>query len=211
MSTEQGNEGGTNREENSRREREQAAESADSTAADPTGAKSAETGSSGPAAAGEEADVAAAGDERTKLEEEVKDLREQLLMTQADMQNVRKRAERDVENAHKYALEKFVADLVSVVDNLERAVETIDRDDPAQEKLGEGVELTLRGLKDVLQRYNVEAVNPQGETFDPDRHQAMSMVPAQDAEPNTVIEVYQKGYTLNGRLVRPAMVVVAKG
>jgi molecular chaperone GrpE len=203
VSTEQGSEGGNTREENSRREEEQAAES--------TGAKSAETGSSGPAAAGEEADVAAAGDERTKLEEEVKDLREQLLMTQADMQNVRKRAERDVENAHKYALEKFVGDLVSVVDNLERAVDTIDRDDPAQEKLGEGVELTLRGFQDVLQRYNVEAVNPQGETFDPDRHQAMSMVPAQDAEPNTVIEVYQKGYTLNGRLVRPAMVVVAKG
>ncbi len=143
--------------------------------------------------------------------EELEKLREQLLLTQAEMQNQRRRAERDVEKAHKFALEKFVADLLPVVDNLERAIASIDRDDSTNDSVLEGVELTLKSFLDVLQRFNVEQIDPRGEAFDPEQHQAMSMTEDADAKPNTVVDVFQKGYTLNGRLIRPAMVVVAKG
>jgi molecular chaperone GrpE len=126
------------------------------------------------------------------------------------MQNVRRRAERDVENAHKYALDKFTADLLPVVDNLERALGTINADDETQKAVATGVELTLKSFLDVLARFNIEVVDPAGQPFDADLHQAVSMVPNPNSEPNTVIDVFQKGYTLNGRLVRPAMVVVSK-
>jgi len=145
-----------------------------------------------------------------ELQAEVDSLKEQLLLVHADMQNLRRRAERDVENAHKYALDKFVADLVSVVDNLERATAVIDPEVKEMTALGEGVQLTLKSFLDVLKRFNVEQVDPKGEPFDPDRHQAMTMVPNPELAPNTVMEVFQKGYLLNGRLVRPAMVVVSK-
>lgn len=144
------------------------------------------------------------------LQAEVRELKEKLLMAHADMQNVRRRSERDVENAHKYALEKFVAELLPVVDNLERATAAIDSGSEAFAAVTEGIELTLKNLLDVLARFNVEQLNPKGEAFNPDHHEAMAMVPQPDAKPNTIIEVYQKGYLLNGRLVRPAMVVVAQ-
>ena len=144
------------------------------------------------------------------LQEEVAALKEQLLLVHADMQNLRRRAERDVENAHKYALDKFVGDLVTVVDNLERATAAIDPEVKEMTALGEGVQLTLKNFLDVLRRFNVEQVDPRGEPFDPDKHQAMTMVPNSELAPNTVMEVFQKGYLLNGRLVRPAMVVVSK-
>lgn len=144
------------------------------------------------------------------LQSEIDDLKEKLLLAHADMQNVRRRAERDVENAHKYALEKLVSDLVSVVDNLERAIAAIDAEDEAMKPVMDGVELTLKSFLDVLRRYQVEAVDPKGELFDPEKHQAMTMIPSGDVPPNTVIEVFQKGYLLNGRLVRPAMVVVSQ-
>lgn len=146
----------------------------------------------------------------SQLQAEVAALKEQMLLTHADMQNVRRRAERDVENAHKYALDKFVADLVSVVDNLERATAAINPDVQEMAALGEGVQLTLKSFLDVLRRFNVEQVDPKGQPFDPDKHQAMTLVPNPDLAPNTVMEVFQKGYLLNGRLVRPAMVVVSK-
>lgn len=152
----------------------------------------------------QEAEAGAGGEELEKL-------REQLLLSQAEMQNLRRRAERDVEKAHKFALEKFVADLLPVVDNLERAIAAIDREDATNDSVLEGVELTLKSLLDVLQRFKVEQIDPRGETFDPEQHQAMSMTEDADARPNTVVEVFQKGYKLNGRLIRPAMVVVAKG
>jgi molecular chaperone GrpE len=141
---------------------------------------------------------------------EVAALKEEVLRTHADMQNLRRRSERDVENAHKYALDKFVSELLPVADNLERATAAIDHDNEALKALGEGVELTLKSFMDVLKRFNVEQVDPRGEQFDPDRHQAMTIVPNPDVAPNTVIDVFQKGYVLNGRLVRPAMVVVSK-
>jgi molecular chaperone GrpE len=144
-----------------------------------------------------------------ELQQKLSTLGEQLLREQAEMQNVRRRAQRDIESAHKYALEKFASELLSVVDNLERAIEAIDAEDEAQKAVAEGLELTLKTFIEVLAKHNVEAVDPEGQPFDADLHQAVSTVPNNDVEPNTVINVFQKGYTLNGRLVRPAMVVVS--
>ena len=127
------------------------------------------------------------------------------------MQNVRRRAERDVENAHKFALDKFAADLLPVVDNLERALAAIDVADEGQKAVAEGLELTLKSFMEVLARHKIEAIDPAGQPFDAELHQAVSMVPNPDLETNTVMDVFQKGYTLNGRLVRPAMVVVSQG
>jgi molecular chaperone GrpE len=148
--------------------------------------------------------------EMEALLQQVTDANDQVLRIQAEMQNVRRRAERDIENAHKYALDKFTADLLPVVDNLERALGTINADDETQKAVATGVELTLKSFLDVLARFNIEVVDPAGQPFDADLHQAVSMVPNSNSEPNTVIDVFQKGYTLNGRLVRPAMVVVSK-
>jgi molecular chaperone GrpE len=144
-----------------------------------------------------------------ELQQKLSTLGEQLLREQAEMQNVRRRAQRDVESAHKFALEKFATELLSVVDNLERAIGAIDAEDESQKAVSEGLELTLKTFIDVLLKHSVEPVDPEGQPFDADLHQAVSMVPNAEVEPNTVINVFQKGYTLNGRLIRPAMVVVS--
>ena len=136
--------------------------------------------------------------------------KEQSLRAQADVQNIRRRAEQDVEKAHKYGLEKIVNDLLPVVDNLERALSTIDPANEAIKSLVEGIQLTHKSFVDALARHQVAVVNPEGEPFDPNLHQAVSTVPNPDVEPNTVITCFQKGYTLHGRLVRPAMVVVSQ-
>lgn len=152
-------------------------------------------------------------DEVAALKDQVKDFQEQLLRSHAEMQNVRRRAEIDVEKAHKFALEKFVKELLPVADSLEKAVESTEGHEGEGElvaSIREGVEMTLSLFMNSLQKFNVAQLNPMGEPFDPQKHEAMSMVPAPDAEPNTVVAVVQKGYTLNDRLVRPAMVVVAK-
>ena len=145
-----------------------------------------------------------------KLRSELESANDQVLRIQAEMQNVRRRAQRDVENAHKFALDKFVSGLLPVVDNLERALGTIDDDDAAQKSVSEGLQLTLKSFVDVLASFKVLQVNPVGEPFDADLHQAVSMLPNENLDPNSVIDVFQKGYTLHGRLVRPAMVTVAK-
>ena len=159
-----------------------------------------------------------AGDEEPSLEDEVSRLQEDLvaardaaLRAQADAQNVKRRAEQDVEKARKFALERFVGELLPVADNLERALESAVGDDEAIKPIAEGVELTLKSLRDVFGKQHIEVVDPEGEPFDPNLHQAMSMIENKEVEPNTVIAVMQKGYTLNGRLVRPAMVMVSKG
>jgi molecular chaperone GrpE len=146
----------------------------------------------------------------SRAQEEMLAAQEQMIRAQADVQNVRRRAERDVENAHKYALEKFSAELLPVIDNLERALQSADVADESSKAVVEGVELTLKSFATVLGKFNIESVDPHGEPFNPDLHQAMSMVESADAEPNTVLTVIQKGYTLNGRLLRAAMVMVAK-
>ncbi|MDB9706636.1 nucleotide exchange factor GrpE [Porticoccaceae bacterium] len=148
--------------------------------------------------------------ETEKLQQQVAEANDQVLRVQAEMQNVRRRVERDVENAHKYALDKFSADLLPVVDNLERALSAISADDESQKAVAEGIELTLKSFVDVLVRFKIEPVDPAGQPFDANLHQAVSMVPNPDLEPNTVMDVFQKGYTLNGRLIRPAMVIVSK-
>ena len=147
--------------------------------------------------------------EAEELQQKLSTLGEQLLREQAEMQNVRRRAQRDVESAHKFALEKFATELLSVVDNLERAIGAINAEDESQKAVAEGLELTLKTFIDVLTKHSVVPVDPEGQPFDADLHQAVSMVPNAEVEPNTVINVFQKGYTLNGRLIRPAMVVVS--
>lgn len=136
--------------------------------------------------------------------------KEQSLRSQAEAQNARRRAEQDVEKAHKFGLEKMVNDLLPVVDNLERALAAIDTTNPAFAAVVEGIQLTHKSFVDALARHQVVAVSPEGEPFDPNLHQAVSAVPNPDVEPNTVLTCFQKGYTLHGRLVRPAMVVVSK-
>ena len=143
------------------------------------------------------------------LEAELAAAQDAALRAQADAVNMQRRSEQEVEKARKFALERFCGDLLSVVDNLERALESAG-DDQGIASLLEGIELTRKGLMDVLVKYGVESVDPMGEPFDPETAQAMSMVEQPDAEPSSVIGVMQKGYTLNGRLLRPAMVMVAK-
>ena len=144
------------------------------------------------------------------LKAQVAEAKDQVLRTQAEMQNIRRRAEKDVENAHKFALEKFAAALLPVVDNLERAQATLDPADESTRAFSEGIELTHRNFSEVLGSFKVEAIEPTGEPFDPELHEAMSMVENDDVEPNTVLQVFQKGYLLNGRVIRAAMVVVSR-
>jgi len=144
-----------------------------------------------------------------ELQEQLIQAKDQALRAHADAQNARRRAEKDVENAHKFALEKFSKELLPVVDSLERALEAFSQHDVA-DAVKEGVEMTLGMFISTMAKFNVEPIDPTGEPFDPQFHEAMSMVPNPDVEPNTVIAVMQKGYLLNGRLVRPAMVMVAK-
>ena len=144
-----------------------------------------------------------------KLEADLLEAKDESLRNQAEMQNILRRSERDVQNAHKYALDKFVAELLPVVDNLERALQSIDQNKEDLKSLAEGVVLTLKSFQDVLARYKVLPIDPKGEVFDPELHQAMSILEMPGSIPNTVVDVFQKGYTLNDRLVRPAMVVVA--
>ncbi len=141
---------------------------------------------------------------------EIAELKEQVLRVQAEMQNVRRRAEMDVEKAHKFGLEKFANEMLNVVDNLERGLAAAPEED-ATKAIREGIEMTLSGFTSALSKFSVETVNPQGETFNPELHQAMTMIEVPGTAPNTVIDVMQKGYTLHGRLLRPAMVVVSKG
>lgn len=155
------------------------------------------------------ADVSAE-DQLEKLQEERDNAIDQALRAQADAQNAQRRASQEVEKARKFALERFCSELLPVVDNLERALDAADRENAAMKTFAEGVELTLKSFRDALQKFQIEALDPAGEPFDPQFHQAMSMVENPDAEPNTVLAVMQKGYTLNGRLVRPAMVMVSK-
>ena len=152
------------------------------------------------------------GDElQQKIEILEKQARENLdtaLRAQAELDNVRKRSSRDVENAHKYALEKFAADVLPVLDSMELGVSSVGEsaDNPT---LREGMELTLKLFRDVLEKYGIEPVLTDGEKFDPEKHEAVSMQDQEGSESGDIISVFQKGYTLNGRLIRPAMVVVA--
>ena len=128
----------------------------------------------------------------------------------AELENLRKRHDRDLSNAHKYALERFVKELLPVCDSLELGLKAAQEESADIAKVTEGTELTLSLFTSVMEKFNVVAVTPEGEPFNPELHQAMAMQPSEDVEPNTVLTVVQKGYSLNERLVRPAMVIVSQ-
>ena len=145
-----------------------------------------------------------------QLQVDAAEARDAGLRAQADAQNVKRRAEQDVEKARKFALEQFSKELLPIMDNLERALEAAPENEELVRPIAEGVELTLKSFADVLKKFKIEVVDPLGEPFDPQFHQAMSMVENPEVEPNTVTLVMQKGYILNDRLLRPAMVMVSK-
>lgn len=140
----------------------------------------------------------------------VADQKDSVIRAKAEVDNIRRRSAQEVEKARKFALEKFAGELLPVVDNLERAIDAANKDDESQKAMLEGIELTLASFLSTLEKFDVKAVNPQDQPFNPELHQAMSMQEVEGVEPNTVIAVMQKGYELNGRLIRPAMVMVSK-
>ncbi len=134
---------------------------------------------------------------------------DKLLRAQAELENLRRRMERELQNAHKYAIEKFAKDLLSVMDSLELGLQAaIETDD--LNKIREGIELTLKQLLTVFERFNIRAIDPLGEKFNPEFHQAMAVEEVKGVAPDSVVKVFQKGYILNDRILRPALVVVAK-
>ncbi len=135
---------------------------------------------------------------------------DQVLRTRAELENARRRAEKDVEQARRQGLEKVCGDLLQVKDSLEMGVQAAEDTEADREKLLEGSQLTLKMLNQVFERFEIEELNPQGERFNPDYHEAMATQPSDEQEPNTVLHVVQKGYRLQERLLRPALVVVAK-
>ncbi|CAM3725124.1 MULTISPECIES: nucleotide exchange factor GrpE [Rahnella] len=161
------------------------------------------------------ADVVDPRDERiAELEAQLKELqqreRDSLLRAKAEVENIRRRTELDIEKAHKFALEKFSGELLPVIDNLERALDLADKSNSELAGLIEGVELTLKSLLDAVRKFGMEVVGDIHVPFNPELHQAMTMMESEELEPNHVMMVMQKGYTLNGRLLRPAMVAVSK-
>lgn len=142
---------------------------------------------------------------------ELKKAKENELRAYAEMENLRKRTQTDVEKAHKFALSGFTKDLLPVIDALEKALDSIDGENELFANINEGVNITLKSLMSVVSKYGLEQLNPVGEVFDPNTQHAIQMVDAgPNAKPNTVLDVVQKGYNLNGRNIRPAMVVVSK-
>ena len=140
----------------------------------------------------------------------VSDQKDSVIRAKAEVDNVRRRAAQDVEKARKFALEKFAGEMLATVDNLERALQNIDKDDENNKGIIEGIELTYQGLLASLEKFAIKAIDPQDQPFNPELHQAMSMQEVEGVAANTVIAVMQKGYELNGRLIRPAMVMVSK-
>ncbi|MDX5630007.1 MULTISPECIES: nucleotide exchange factor GrpE [unclassified Brenneria] len=136
--------------------------------------------------------------------------RDNVLRARAEADNIRRRAEIDVEKAHKFAVEKFASEMLPVIDNLERALDLADKSNEALAPMVEGIELTLKSLLDAVHKFGIEVIEDVNVPFNPDVHQAMTMLESADHEPNHVMMVMQKGYTLNGRLLRPAMVAVSK-
>ncbi|MCA7013757.1 nucleotide exchange factor GrpE [Dickeya dadantii] len=163
----------------------------------------------------ETTDAADPRDERiAELEAQLNDAqqheRESALRARAEMENIRRRAELDVEKAHKFALEKFAGEMLPVIDNLERALEMADKSNEALSGMIEGVELTLKAMLSAVNKFGIEVVADVNVPFNPEIHQAMTLLESADHAPNHVMMVMQKGYTLNGRLLRPAMVAVSK-
>jgi molecular chaperone GrpE len=162
--------------------------------------------------AGDEKDVKIAQLEAALLSSEtkVKEQQDGVLRAKAEVENMRRRTETEIDKARKYALNKFSEELLPVIDNLERAIQAADTENEAVKPLLEGVELTHKTFVDTVSKFGLKEINPEGEVFNPELHQAMSIQESPDHEPNTVMFVMQKGYELNGRVIRPAMVMVSK-
>ena len=159
----------------------------------------------------EKLSLEAALEKLADAEEAAHQAKDDLLRVQAEMQNLRRRTEQDIEKAHKYGQERFSSELLTVMDNLERSLEAASKhEDEAVKAIYDGVDLTLKSFTDCFSRFQIVAVDPMGEPFDPQLHQAMSIQENPEVEPNTVVAVMQKGYTLHGRVIRPAMVMVSK-
>ena len=167
------------------------------------------------AAEQEEGTVAPEAEENS-LEKQLEDAKaqaadnlEQLMRARAEMENIRRRSEKELTNARKYALEKFAQELLPVIDSMEMGLAAAQDENADVAKLREGTEMTLKMFETAVEKFGIKSVHPHGEAFNPEHHQAMTMVDSQEHEPNTIIDVMQKGYLLNERLVRPAMVVVS--
>ncbi|OAN14238.1 nucleotide exchange factor GrpE [Photobacterium jeanii] len=143
-------------------------------------------------------------------EAKAKEAVDNALRARAEGENVRRRSEQEIDKARKFALNKFAEELLPVIDNMERAIEMSDKNDEAIKPMLEGVELTLKTMMSTVEKFGVKQIDPMGEAFNPEFHQAMSIQESTEFEPNTVMMVMQKGYELNGRVVRPAMVMVSK-
>ena len=141
---------------------------------------------------------------------EVNEVKDMALRIRAESDNVRRRSEQEMDKARKYALNKFAEELLPVIDNLERAIDMADKNNDATKAMMEGVELTLMTMTSTVGKFGLKVIDPQGEAFNPEFHQAMAMQESADFAPNTVMAVMQKGYELNGRVIRPAMVMVSK-
>jgi molecular chaperone GrpE len=172
----------------------------------------------------QEGEIELPGEGMTLAEAQILDLEQQLakanatideqkdsvLRARAEMENARRRSEQEVDKARKYALEKFAGELLPVIDNLERAMQSANAEDDLIKPLFDGVDLTHKSFISIIEKFGMQVIDPQGESFNPDHHQAMSMQESVDVPPNTVLAVMQKGYVLNGRLLRPAMVMVSR-
>ncbi|AIW13343.1 nucleotide exchange factor GrpE [Vibrio tubiashii] len=161
---------------------------------------------------GDEKDAKIAQLEAALLTSEAKIQEQQdgVLRAKAEVENMRRRTETEIDKARKYALNKFAEELLPVIDNLERAIQAADTENEVVKPLLEGVELTHKTFVDTVSKFGLKEINPEGEVFNPEMHQAMSIQESPDHEANTVMFVMQKGYELNGRVIRPAMVMVAK-
>jgi len=145
-----------------------------------------------------------------ELKEAKAQAEDKLIRSHAEMENLRRRHQKELENAHKYSVEKFANELLAVIDSLEMGLQAANQDDADIEKIKEGSKLTLKMFTQMFEKFDIEMVNPEGEKFDPDFHQAMGMQPTKGFKPNMVVAVMQKGYKIAGRLLRPAMVMVSK-
>lgn len=145
-----------------------------------------------------------------KAEATVVEQQDSVLRAKAEMENARRRADGEVEKARKFALERFAGELLPVADNLERALQMADQNNEAIKPMLEGVDITLKSFVSTIEKFGLKVIDPQGEAFNPELHQAMSMQESAEVEPNTVMAVMQKGYEINGRLLRPAMVMVSR-
>lgn len=164
--------------------------------------------------ADQQAEVQALAARIAELEEQLalsqKTEREAMLRAHAEIENIRRRTEQDVEKAHKFALERFSNELLPVIDNLERAIEAADHESETSKAMLEGLDLTLKTFLSAVGKFGIEVVAESNVSFNPEVHQAMTMIESPEHQPNQVIDVMQKGYVLNGRLLRPAMVIVSK-